>query len=194
MAIPSSVELPSYRQSLALLPERMSLTTAVLVLAWFASRRLPKWEAPAAYILAAAFFALLYADAASASRIEYQIKATVRQLPQGSRVVSGLRMPSWRVDPISHQIDRACMGWCFSYGDYEPSTHQFRLRAVATNPIVLAEQADKQDLELGLYVVRKRDQRIYQIILLDRQRLKFGVREMMAGERVGLMRLDTVPD
>jgi len=30
---------------------------------------------------------------------------------------------------IAHSVDRACIGHCFSYSNYEPSSGQFRVRA-----------------------------------------------------------------
>ena len=193
LAMPSSIALPAYRQSLALIPERMSLTVAVLTLAWFAKRRLPRWTLPTGCVLAVSFFGVLYSSTAWTARLEQELTATVRLLPQGARVVSGLRISNWRLDPSLHLLDRACLGWCYSYGDYEPSTGAFRLRAVAENPIVLAGQDEKVDLELGRYVVKRRDLPLYQVVLLDRQRLRLATKQLKEGERVTLTRLDGNP-
>ena len=190
LAVPRHIILPAYRQNLSLLPERMSLTVAVLILAWLAKRRIPRWIPPAACVLAVAYFGLLYSSTRWTSLLERELTATVRQLPRGARVVSGLRVSSWRLDPTLHQLDRACLGWCYSYGDYEPSTGQFRLRAIAQNPIVLADQDDKVDLELGDYVVKQRDLPLYQVLLVNRQHPQLSIKQLREGERVTLTKLD----
>ena len=40
---------------------------------------------------------------------------------------------------IQHMIDRACIGYCFSYGNYEPSSGVFRVRAAPGNPYMLSD-------------------------------------------------------
>jgi hypothetical protein len=62
-------------------------------------------------------------------------------------------------------IDRACLGRCYSYANYEPSTAQFRIRAVAENPIVVSTDGDSLRLQNGSYVVKQRDLPLYQMDL-----------------------------
>jgi len=54
-------------------------------------------------------------------------------------------------------IDRACLGRCYSYANYEPATAQFRIRAIAENPIVVSTDNDSLCLQDGSYVVKQRD-------------------------------------
>jgi hypothetical protein len=49
-------------------------------------------------------------------------------------------------------IDRACVGRCFSYANYEPSTAQFRLRAAPGNSYVAANYRDSWDLQNGEHI------------------------------------------
>jgi len=193
-SVPVMIMLPGYHQSLALLQERISLNSAVLILAWFSTREVPKWLAPVGLILATMFFAGVYRDTAWLNRVEDGITLAARQLPKRARVVSGFRLQRWRLDPCMHQLDRACLGWCYSYGDYEPSTFQFRLRAVAENPIVMSSQKDKADLEQGHYIVKELDLPLYQLVLLNREKLEFAAKPLAAGERVALTPLDGSPD
>ena len=51
-------------------------------------------------------------------------------------------------------IDRACIGRCFSYANYEPSTAQFRLRATPGNPYVAASYRDSWEMQAGKHVRR----------------------------------------
>jgi hypothetical protein len=60
-------------------------------------------------------------------------------------------------------IDRVCLGRCYSYANYEPSTAQFRVRVVSANPIVAATYEDSWALQGGKYVVKERDLPLYEI-------------------------------
>ena len=59
-------------------------------------------------------------------------------------------------------IDRACLGRCFSYANYEPSTWQFRVRATGPNPYVVWTYEDSWSMQAGLYAVRPADLPMYQ--------------------------------
>ena len=52
---------------------------------------------------------------------------------------------------------------CFSYGNYEPSTGLFRVRATSGNPYVLTSYDDAVDVENGEYTVQAEDLPVYQI-------------------------------
>jgi hypothetical protein len=62
-------------------------------------------------------------------------------------------------------IDRACIGRCYSYANYEPSTAQFRVRVNAPNPIVTPEYADSSGMQMGMYVVKESDLPLYQLVV-----------------------------
>ena len=91
------------------------------------------------------------------NRFEDRVDRTVAQLPAGQRVVSPIVDDQLRVDPLTHMVDRACVGHCFSYANYEPSTAQFRIRALMPNPYVIADYGDSWELQNGRYVVRQSD-------------------------------------
>ena len=59
----------------------------------------------------------------------------ISQLPAGQRIVSGVDDPDLHVFAVTHMIDRACLGRCFSYANYEPSTAQFRIRTRGRKPL-----------------------------------------------------------
>ena len=52
----------------------------------------------------------------------------------------------WRVPFIYHSIDRACIGHCFSFANYEASSLQFRVRALAGNSIVTTSVDQSDDM------------------------------------------------
>jgi len=50
-----------------------------------------------------------------------------------------------------------CIGRCFSYGNYEASTREFRVRASGANPIVMWDHADLVSFGEGRYAVQTKD-------------------------------------
>lgn len=76
-----------------------------------------------------------------------------RRYQTKARVIVILRVPSRDFSPAEHVVDRACIGRCCSYANYEPSTGQFRVHAEAGNPIVMADYADVYSVEMGIYRV-----------------------------------------
>jgi hypothetical protein len=69
-------------------------------------------------------------------------------------------------------VDRACIGKCFAYANYEPSSKQFRIRVNQGSPIVTDSEDDSDNMEKGYYVVRPEDLPMNQIYQCDEQ--KFG--------------------
>ena len=155
--LPSRIQVPGYGHALGFVAERMSLATAVSVCAVLASMRARRAEAAVAAVLAAAFFTLLYTQQRAVNRTEERLERAVALLPRHARVISALSDPEARVDPLVHLIDRACIGRCFSYGNYEPATRQFRVRAAAGNPIVVTRYADSYAMQTGTYEAKTPD-------------------------------------
>ena len=62
-----------------------------------------------------------------------------------------------RVSFIGHIVDRACIGHCFSYANYEPSSGQFRIRVRPGSPVVSASDDDTEDMQAGEYEVQDED-------------------------------------
>jgi hypothetical protein len=89
-----------------------------------------------------------------------------------------------RITATAHMIDRACIGHCFSYANYEPGTAQFRVRALAGNPIVVSTYQDSWDIQTGVYHVKDRDLPLYQIQRCGESQ-SFCVRQLKSGETAG---------
>jgi hypothetical protein len=153
--LPMRILLPGYDHALVYIPDRLSLFTAVFVCALAAGAKPSLFQTAGGAALAAVFFSFLYADTAALNRIEARIDAAVAGLPAGSRVVLALdgARPATRLDPLAHMLDRSCIGRCFSYGNYEASTRQFRLRALRPNPFVASDYDTVSDLQRGVYKV-----------------------------------------
>jgi len=96
--------------------------------------------------------------------VERQMAEVVERLPAGQRVINGVASPDLRIDPLTHMIDRVCVGRCYSYANYEPSTAQFRVRATAENPIVVSVYEDSFAMQSGSYVVKLGDVPLYEVM------------------------------
>jgi hypothetical protein len=177
--IPDEILIPGYQHTLALVAERISLAAGVSACAALAAVRA---HAPQKYgyvATTALFFALMFHDERALNRFEDRIDSLTAQLPFGARVVSPISDPSLRVNALAHIIDRACVGRCFSYANYEPSTGQFRLRAAPGNSYVAATYRDSWELQNGQHV-RRPDEPPLLCIALDPAG-RFAVREWNPG-------------
>jgi hypothetical protein len=82
-----------------------------------------------------------------------------------------------------HIVDRACIGRCFSYDNFEPSTGQFRVRANPGNPFVMADMQSAGGAQVGDYVVRARDLPLSDIYQCDSSMTELCVRDLAVGDR-----------
>jgi len=161
--VPSKIELPYFNHALVYIAARMSLTVAVLICAVLASAR-PGWIGRASLVaIAIGYFGLLYVRTNQLNRLEDQVQALVRGLPPMQRVISPLLDPNSRTPWLTHLVDRACIGICYSYANYEPSTAQFRIRTRARNMIVVNDYDDAFAMQTGAYRPRNDDPSLYQI-------------------------------
>jgi hypothetical protein len=117
------------------------------------------WQGAGFAALAAVFFGFLYQDTAWLNRLEANVESVLAPLPLGTRIIPLIDAePGWRVEFIGHVADRACIGRCFTYSNYEAPSRQFRLRVSAQgSPIVTASEEDSGDMETGNYTVRPSD-------------------------------------
>jgi hypothetical protein len=182
--IPGVVLLPGMRHTLNAIAERMSLATGVMFCGLAASLRPRRGEIAALAVIAALFFGFLYADERALNQVETRMAGLVARIPPGQRVVSGLADPNSRVNSMAHLVDRACLGRCFSYANYEPSTAQFRVRAERANPIVVWDYAQSWGMQAGGYVVQPRDLPLYAIDLCHPTGSALCIAPLTAGVRL----------
>jgi hypothetical protein len=148
---------PKFTLPFGFITDRLSLCAALLlcaVLAAVPTGHLVKFGLTTVAFL---FFAFVYFDNRELNRTEDRIDAVVAQLPAGERVVNPLSSQSLRSLCLQHDLDRACVGHCYSYANYEPPSRQFRVRAQPGNHIVLDNQADVNAIAEGRYMVQQRD-------------------------------------
>jgi hypothetical protein len=141
-----------------------------------------RWHLAASAVIAIVFFAFVYQDTATLNRMEAQAERLVRTLPRNSRVMATIEPPWESRILIQHMIDRACIGHCFSYGNYEPSTAVFRVRSTPGNPYVLNNYEDTVDMEDGYYTVQPEDLPAYQVYECDATGTRLCIQPLEAGE------------
>ena len=161
--IPAALQLPQYQHVLAFLPQRISLF-GILSLCLLMASRTPAKLAWALFLpLALVYFSFLYIDSAAYNRVELQVDSLIEKLPPGQRVVGPIYDDGARFPALLHVVDRACIGRCFSFADYEPATGQFRIRAEGPNGMVAWRMSDVQAMEGGEYVVKAADEPFYSL-------------------------------
>lgn len=161
--LPSTVLIPGFSHALSYIAERMSLGVAICVCAVLGSARPRVLERWLLAVIAVIFFAFIYHDERALNSFEDRMQDVVSMLPPGQRVVSPIWDLDLRINALNHMIDRVCVGRCYSYGNYEASTAQFRIRAVAPNPYVASTYAQSWYIQTGAYVVKSRDLPLYKV-------------------------------
>ncbi|MEX2207045.1 MAG: hypothetical protein WEF50_12525 [Myxococcota bacterium] len=190
VSVPGTILLPGYGHALVYIAQRMSLAAAVLACALVAPAR-PGASSAAFAAIALVFFAFLYRDQRLLNEFEDRLDAVVAQLPEQQRVILGVRDPTLRVNALAHMIDRACVGRCYSYANYEASTRQFRVRIESPNGIVASTYAESSALQNGGHRVRGFELPLYQIVLAPHGGLV--LESLSAGEPTGMTLVEVLP-
>lgn len=156
--LPENIHGDMFAGWIGLLVSRLTAVTAIFGLCVLGLLPLRKWHAAGFSIIALVFFAWSYRDTGTISRVETNAESLIAKMPHGTRIVPVVSAPEdWRVQFISHSVERACVGHCFSFSNYEPSSGQFRVRALSGSPIA-TDSADKsEDMASGDYVVQPED-------------------------------------
>jgi len=171
----------------------MSLFTAVILCTVLARVNPPRWHKGVLVALAAVFFSFAYIDERALNTVEDHLSSFVATIPTGQRVVVVLSETAHSpISPFTHIVDRPCVGRCFDYGDYEPATGHFRLRATHANPYVLAS-TDAIGLEAGHCVVNRQDSELYQMHLCDAKTLRFCETRLVPGQLVKADQISVLP-
>ncbi len=144
--IPHTLAFPWYKAQFGAVPERIGLLTAIFLCAIIAEVNPPGWYRKGLAVLAMLYFVLLYLDDRAMNRIEQNVENVVAGLPSNQRVIAKLYYPLVGGVDVSAILDRACTERCISFGNYEPATAQFRIRAVPGNSFV-AWSADESITE-----------------------------------------------
>jgi len=205
--IPSNIRASVEQAWAGYIAERLSLVSGVLLLAVVGSSVPRGWYLPAGLVTAAIFFGALYTDVGRQARVEGRMQELVQALPAGERVISYNHF-SYQEEPgelltgegklthlaallssiftdrlnSTHLVSRACLGHCFDYMNYEPSTNQFRIHAVPGNPVVMGSQADVIDVADGTYMVKAIDLPLYVLLRCGARPGDIRMRPLAEGE------------
>jgi hypothetical protein len=190
--LPSAILFPAHKLPLAFLPERISLFSAILVCSLIGRLPTRHWIHRLLAIVCVAFFALTWRDDAVLAQFSSQLEEGVSIVPEGARVIASISDPQARLDPLLHLIDRACLGRCFSYGNYEPVSGHFRVQATGHNNLVLAVADHVKQVEAGSFTVRAADEPVYTICRCTDSLDKLCAQRLTAGERMCSVRVSVV--
>ena len=172
---------------IGVLGSRLTTISAILGLGVLGFLKPRKWHLAGFGVCAVIFFAFLYQDTGWLNRLEANAEKLVADLPAGTRVIVTARGPmDSRIAFIGHAVERACIGHCFSYANYEPASGEFRVRVGKGSPVVASSTDDAEDMASGEYEVDDTDLPLKQIYQCDANDLtKLCIRDLEAGETNG---------
>lgn len=191
LLMPTRVELPAYRSALSFITERATLPFGFLICLLLSTARPLAWQRWGIVGVAGLFFSFLAADTAALNRWEDEAARAVAGLPRGARVVSSFRDWSSRTILGLYPVERACIGRCYSYQNYEAGTLQFQVVARGPNAFVMDDPAVAASVGKGEFIVRERDLPLYQLVECSPGRL--CVRALAAGMKVENRELSLLP-
>ncbi|HJZ62702.1 MAG TPA: hypothetical protein VKD70_00170 [Candidatus Acidoferrum sp.] len=156
--LPENLRIDQFAGWIGLIVSRLTSITAIFGLCILALVPLRKWQVTGFVACAAVFFVFSYQSTTAISRVESNAESLIATLPFGARIVPVVSAPGdWRIQFIAHSVERACIGHCFSYSNYEPSSGQFRIRVRPGSPIVTASVDQSEAMSSGGYIVRPED-------------------------------------
>ena len=207
IVIPSAIRTSTYAPSASLIADRLSLLAAVLLLVLLSYSTYRRWYLYAGLASAAIFFFALCVDVGLQARAESSIASLVDKLPADARVVplqslqyreaSSVGVPeTGKLDRLVdkaiticcsrlsgyHLLSRACVGHCFDFSNYEPSTGQFRIHPVPGNPVVMATYFEVGSIAVGNYQIKPSYLPLYGLIRCGPTPGDLFIRPLAAGE------------
>ncbi len=185
--LPENLRVSMYAAWIGLLVSRLTVISAILGLCVLGGLKPRVWHLAGFAALAAVFFSFLYQDTATLNRLESNAEGVLSALPYGTRVIPTIFADAdWRVEFIAHVADRACIGRCFTYSNYEPSSGQFRVRAKKGSPIATDSSDDSEDMQGGSYEIQESDPPLKQLYQCDRSDwTKLCMRDLAEGDNTG---------
>ena len=180
--LPDGIHVPPYSAALALITPRLTLIAAIMLCCWLGALR-PRAAHLAGFgALAIVFFAMLYRGTGLLNSMEARIEQLVQTIPPNQRVLGTILPPENSRFIVQHILDRACIGHCFSYGNYEPSSGAFRVRVLDANPYAMEDGESTSEMEDGTYVVQPEDLPAYQVYQCGPKYSDLCIRPLAAGE------------
>lgn len=193
--LPNDLRPSLYEGWIGLLVFRLTTVSAIFGLSVLACCKLKKWQLAGFSVITVIFLGFLYQDTRAINAMESNAEELFASLPYGTRVIPTIVAPEdSRIEFIAHAVDRACIGHCFTYSNYEPSSGQFRVRAGKGSPIATDSADDASDMESGAYEVQDTDPPLVQIYQCDADDWKrLCLHRLAAGETTGQFGLHAAP-
>jgi hypothetical protein len=184
--LPENVRTAPENGWMGLLVSRLTIVSAIFGLGVLGCLKPRKWQLAGFLIVAAGFFVFLYDDTGYLNQIERNAETLLWRLPYGTRMIPDLStLPDSRIEFVGHSAERACVGHCFGYLNYEAPSRQFRVRAEAGSPLATNSYAVFEEMVRPTYVFQARDLPLTLLYQCDETDLtRLCVRELAAGETV----------
>ena len=157
LLLPEGIRFANQAPALALLTGRLTSVSAALLCCMIAVMSPRLWHLTGYLAIAALFFSFVYQDTARANQMERRVESLVHTLPPNQRVLGMIPPFAGSRVLIQHMLDRSCIGYCFSYGNYEPAAGLFRVRATPGNPYAMTDFNSTADMEEGRYEIQSED-------------------------------------
>ena len=169
---------------IGLLGSRLTTVSAFLGFCILGLLKPRKWHLAGFGVCAVVFFAFLYQDMGWLNRLEANAEKLTSGLAPGTRVIVTIDAPAnSRMQFIHHSVERACIGHCLSYANYEPASGEFRVRVREGSPVVTSSTDAAEDMASGEYEVDETDLPLKQIYQCDATDLtKLCIRDLAAGD------------
>lgn len=166
---------------------RLTLVAAIFAIGLLSTLPPRIWQLAGFSVIAFIYFIFVHRDTGILDRMERNADALIRPLPFGTRLASTVYSPKGFRPQYEHFVDRACIGVCYHYSNYEPSTLMFRVRVVPEgSPLVAATVDESEDFQFGGRDVEEDDLPMKQIYQCDASDLtKLCIRDLQAGEKNG---------
>jgi hypothetical protein len=173
---------------LGVLVSRLTTISAIVGLCVLGCAPARKWHFMGFAAISAIFFAFLYQDSGGLNRMEVNAENLLSNLPPGTRIVPNIFAdPDSRITFVVHLADRACVGRCFVYSNYEASSNQFRVRIAKGGSWMVSDSPDDaNDMQGGGYEIQQADLPLKLLYQCDRADwTKLCLRSLAAGEVTG---------
>lgn len=185
LLLPDAIYTHQISVPLRAITPRTTSISAVLLCGLIACATQRRWHFPALLGTSVIFFALLYHDTGTLSSIEQEVEQLVQTVPAGERMLFTVHQPRNYRFWGAHIVDEACIGHCFSYGNYEAATNAFRIRALQGNRIVMSRVDQIAAVELGEYTVQREDLPARLVYQCGPTWTDLCIRSLQAGEKNG---------
>lgn len=185
---PENLRFSAAAAWIGMLVSRLTTISAIVGLSVLGCMRPRKWHCMGFAAIAVIFLVFLYQDTGKLNRTETNAEALLSAVPSGTRIIPTIfAEPDSRIAFIAHLADRACVGRCFVYSNYEPSSRQFRVRVGKSGSYIVSNSPDDaNDMQGGGYEIQQTDLPLKQLYQCDqRDWTKLCIRDLTEGESTG---------